>query len=153
MSKISLAAHTFHPSGIIPSSESTNFPSLNGSKSTNQDLNNACACCSKLSFIRWLRAILSSSGTNNDNIRFCFSIDGMTTSMDSITGTVKLGTAEPTFNPAKSYLHNVEYRKRGNTNSWSIIDQNIVSTVLKGLSTNIILFRLPFLGIKIEESS
>ena len=44
---------------------------------------------------------------NNDNIRFCFSIDGMTTSMDSITGTVKLGTAEPTFNPAKSYLHNV----------------------------------------------
>ena len=39
-------------SGIIPNSESTNFPSLNGSKSTNQDLNNACACCSKLSFIR-----------------------------------------------------------------------------------------------------
>src|SRR5574344_720040 len=61
---------TFHPSGIIPSSESTNLPSLNGSKSTNQDLNKACACCSKLSFIRRLSSILSSSDFKKDTIPF-----------------------------------------------------------------------------------
>ena len=74
----------FHPSGIIPNSESTNFPPLNGSKSTNHDLNNACVCCSKLSFIRRFSSILESRAYKIDTISFWIPFEGIFTSNSSI---------------------------------------------------------------------
>lgn len=56
----SVSLPTFHPSGIIPNSLSTNLPFLKGSKSTNQFLKIACAISSKSALILLFNSIFRS---------------------------------------------------------------------------------------------
>ena len=110
---------------IVPrvvSAQSSGIAPPNGSKSTNQDLKIAWACCSKFSFIAVFVAIRFSMGSITDKIKSCISTEGISKEMLFILACDSFGCADPVIYPDKSIELSMKqrYSRRHRSLHWTI---------------------------------